>query len=183
MTTSYCLFPVNTSDAEVITRSVDVPAMRNGPLFRTMFPTDGTMSSTAREVMTQWYIDGMEEALKDQSDHMCLKRASALVMALMTANYGQLASADLRSSNARVATTRRSTTSSQRKKRHTIPRVPLPGSRDGENCLRHSTLTAGLPFQRNSGQSAGESWRGWTIYVVSLLWPCIRMFKGKESGP
>lgn len=64
---------MNTSDAEVITRSVDVPAMQNGPLFRTMFPTYGTMSSTAREVMTQWYIDGLEEALKDQSDHMLLK--------------------------------------------------------------------------------------------------------------
>lgn len=73
MTTSYCLFPIDTSDAEVITSSIDVPAMQNDPLFRTMFPTYSNMSPTAREVMTQWYIDGLEEALKDQSNHMFLK--------------------------------------------------------------------------------------------------------------
>lgn len=47
--------------------------MQNGPLFRTMFPTYSPKSSEAREVMTQWYIDGLEEALKDQSGHMFFK--------------------------------------------------------------------------------------------------------------
>lgn len=73
MTTSYRLVPVDTSDAEDITRGVDIPAMQNGPLFRTTFPTCSTMSSEAWEVMTQWYINGLEEALKDQSDRMFFK--------------------------------------------------------------------------------------------------------------
>lgn len=64
MATSLYLLPVNTPDVEVITRSVDIPVMQNRPLFRTMFRTYSTMSSAAWDVMMQWYIDWLEEALE-----------------------------------------------------------------------------------------------------------------------
>lgn len=47
--------------------------MQNGPLFRMMFPTYSTMSLADRNVMTQWYIDGLEVALEGQGDHTFLK--------------------------------------------------------------------------------------------------------------
>lgn len=67
------LLPVGPSDAEAITRGVDVPSMLNGPLFRTMFPTYSTMSPEERDEMVQWYIDGLEEALADPGDEFYLK--------------------------------------------------------------------------------------------------------------
>lgn len=54
-------------------RGVHAPAMQNGPLFGTMFPTYSTISSAARDVMTQWYIDRLKEALEGEGDHMFLK--------------------------------------------------------------------------------------------------------------
>lgn len=34
-----------------------------------MFPTYSTIPSAARDVMTQWYIDRLKEALEGQGDH------------------------------------------------------------------------------------------------------------------
>lgn len=47
--------------------------MQNGPLLRIMFPTYSTMSLADRNVITQWYTDGLEEALEGQGDHTFLK--------------------------------------------------------------------------------------------------------------
>lgn len=61
---------------------------------------------------------------------------------------GQLATAGARSLHVPAAAMRRATSSSQRKRRRTTPTTP--GSRDGECCLVHSMLAAGLPFQKDS---------------------------------
>lgn len=67
------LLPVGPSDAEALSRGVDVPSMLNGPLFRTMFPTYSTMSPQERDEMVQWYTDGLEEALAEPGDEFYLK--------------------------------------------------------------------------------------------------------------
>lgn len=73
MASSIFLFPVEASEAKLITRDIEIPAHLNGPLPRTMFPTHGAMTSAERDVMTQWYIDMLEEALEDPKDELFLK--------------------------------------------------------------------------------------------------------------
>lgn len=166
MTTSYCLFPIDTSDAEVITRNVDVLAMQNGPLFRTMFPTYSSMSSTAREVITQWYIDGLEEALKDQSDHMFLKACQCTgddVDDSQLQPVGFCGCEIIVRAHSHDAT-KHHQQPAQKETYNTT--TTTTGKQRRGDCPIHSRLTTGLPFRRNSGWSGNECWRGWIMYVA-----------------
>lgn len=73
MASSIELSPVSPSDAETITRHVEVPALLNGPLFRTMFPTFENFTSTEWEEMVLWHVDGLEEALENPKNELFLK--------------------------------------------------------------------------------------------------------------
>src|SRR6266566_3971126 len=59
------LSEVDVSDAESIARHVEVPAMQNSPLYRTMFPRSDTMPEAQKEEITQWYINMLEDAFQD----------------------------------------------------------------------------------------------------------------------
>lgn len=67
------LLPILRSEAELITRTVDLPAMLRGPLFRTMFPTWKNFTPVDAEEMAQWYIEGLEEALEDPRNEIFFK--------------------------------------------------------------------------------------------------------------
>ncbi|KAI5865851.1 acyl-CoA N-acyltransferase [Durotheca rogersii] len=57
---------VDVSDAENIARYVQVPAMQNGPLYRTMFPLSDTITETQRDEIIRWYADMLEDAFQDR---------------------------------------------------------------------------------------------------------------------
>jgi hypothetical protein len=57
---------VDVSDAENIARYVEVPAMQNGPLYRTMFPRSDTITENGREEIIRWYADMLEDAFRDR---------------------------------------------------------------------------------------------------------------------
>jgi hypothetical protein len=63
---SFTLSEVDVSDAECIARHVDVPAMQNGPLYRTMFPRSDTITETQREEIIRWYVEMLEDAFQDR---------------------------------------------------------------------------------------------------------------------
>ena len=62
---SFTLSKANISDAEDIARHVDVPAMQNGPLYRTMFPRFETITEAQTNEIIRWYVEMLEDALQD----------------------------------------------------------------------------------------------------------------------
>ncbi|KAI4870360.1 acyl-CoA N-acyltransferase [Hypoxylon rubiginosum] len=63
---SFTLSGVDISDAEDIARYVLVPAMQNGPLYRTMFPQSDTVTKQQRDEIVRWYTDMLEDAFEDR---------------------------------------------------------------------------------------------------------------------
>ncbi|KAK5993386.1 hypothetical protein PT974_06816 [Cladobotryum mycophilum] len=63
---TFILSDVDTSEAESITRIIEVPAMQNGPLYQTMFPQSDTITEAQKEEITRWYTEMLEEALDDR---------------------------------------------------------------------------------------------------------------------
>jgi hypothetical protein len=57
------LSKVELCDVESIVRHVEVPAMQNGPLFRTMFPT---ITEAQKGEIIRWSADIFEDAFEDQ---------------------------------------------------------------------------------------------------------------------
>ncbi|KAI0836781.1 acyl-CoA N-acyltransferase [Hypoxylon sp. FL0890] len=72
---SFSLSEVEVSDAEDIARYVQVPAMQNGPLYRTMFPLSDTMTEEQRNEVIRWYADMLEDAFQDRWENF-LKASS-----------------------------------------------------------------------------------------------------------
>lgn len=63
----FTLCDVGISDAENIARHVEVPAMRNGPLYLTMFPSRPETTEAARtDQAIHWYANMLEDAFQDQ---------------------------------------------------------------------------------------------------------------------
>ncbi|KAK3897892.1 acyl-CoA N-acyltransferase [Staphylotrichum tortipilum] len=63
---SFTFSDVDVSDAENIARHVEVPAMQNGPLYRTMFPRSDTITEAGREEVVRWYCEMLEDAFQDR---------------------------------------------------------------------------------------------------------------------
>lgn len=63
---SFTLFEVDVSDAANIARYIEVPAMQNGPLYRTMFPRSNTMTKVQRGEVIRWYTSLLEDAFQDR---------------------------------------------------------------------------------------------------------------------
>ncbi|KAM6514117.1 hypothetical protein FALCPG4_015279 [Fusarium falciforme] len=63
---SFTLSEASVSDAEGIARHVEVPAMQNGPLYRTMFPRSDAITGTQKEEIIRWYAEMLEDALQDR---------------------------------------------------------------------------------------------------------------------
>jgi hypothetical protein len=63
---SFTFSDVDVTDAENIARYVEVPAMQNGPLYRTMFPRSDTITETGREEIIRWYAEMLESAFQDR---------------------------------------------------------------------------------------------------------------------
>ncbi|KAG8426353.1 hypothetical protein J3459_008265 [Metarhizium acridum] len=63
---SFTLSEAGVSDAEGIARHVEVPAMQNGPLYRTMFPRSDAITGTQKEEIVRWYVEMLEDALQDR---------------------------------------------------------------------------------------------------------------------
>lgn len=63
---SFTLSEVDVTDAECIARHAEVPAMQNGPLYRTMFPRSETITETQREEIIRWYVEMLEDAFQDR---------------------------------------------------------------------------------------------------------------------
>lgn len=66
--TDFKLSDVEVSDARDIGHHVEVPAMQNGPLYRTMFPQFNTLTETQKEQITRWYIDMLEAAFEAREE-------------------------------------------------------------------------------------------------------------------
>ncbi|KAK5637375.1 hypothetical protein RRF57_013087 [Xylaria bambusicola] len=66
--TDFKLSDVDVSDAQHIGRHVEVPAMQNGPLYRTMFPRSNTVTEAQMEQITRWYIEMIEDAFQSQQE-------------------------------------------------------------------------------------------------------------------
>ncbi|KAI0530105.1 hypothetical protein GGR58DRAFT_508820 [Xylaria digitata] len=63
------LTAVDLADAADLVKQVDFPAMRDGPLYRLMFPDPSTLPGDQREAILQWYIAGLEEALMKEKQN------------------------------------------------------------------------------------------------------------------
>lgn len=72
----FTLSEVDVSDADSIARYVEVPAMQNGPLYRTMFPRSDLTTETQRDEAIRWYADMLEDAFQDRCESF-LKACSA----------------------------------------------------------------------------------------------------------
>jgi hypothetical protein len=66
--TDFKLSDVEVSDAQDIGHHVEVPAMQNGPLYRTMFPQFNTVTEAQKEQITRWYIEMLEDAFQAQEE-------------------------------------------------------------------------------------------------------------------
>ena len=62
----FTLSEVDVSDADSIARHAEVPAMQNGPLYRTMFPQSDTITETHREEIIRWYVEMLDDAFQDR---------------------------------------------------------------------------------------------------------------------
>ncbi|KAL7806098.1 hypothetical protein V8C44DRAFT_351844 [Trichoderma aethiopicum] len=67
---------VQVSDAKSIAQHVHVPAMQNGPLYKTMFPQAATMTEAQKHEVIDWYSDMLTDAFEDGSESF-LKVSSA----------------------------------------------------------------------------------------------------------
>lgn len=72
---SFTLSEFDISDAESIAQHIEVPAMQNGPLYRTMFPRS-TIRETQREEIIRWYVEMLEDAFQNRWESL-LKACSA----------------------------------------------------------------------------------------------------------
>ncbi|QPG96626.1 hypothetical protein C2857_004777 [Epichloe festucae Fl1] len=61
---------ISVSDAERIVRKVDYPAMRDGPLFRLIFPSRATTTEAQQNEIIQWYAEGLEDALRCKANKL-----------------------------------------------------------------------------------------------------------------
>ncbi|KAI1425025.1 hypothetical protein F5Y12DRAFT_784955 [Xylaria sp. FL1777] len=66
--TDFKLSDVEVSDAQDIGHPVEVPAMQNGPLYRTMFPLFNTVTEAQKEQITRWYIEMLEDAFQAREE-------------------------------------------------------------------------------------------------------------------
>jgi hypothetical protein len=64
---AFILSDVDVADAESIARNVQEPAMRNGPLYRTMFPSE-SITPVQREEVICWYAEMLDEAFRDRKE-------------------------------------------------------------------------------------------------------------------
>lgn len=64
------LAAVDPADAGDLVRQVDFPAMQDGPLYRLISPDPSTLTEDAREEILQWYIDGLGNALKNETGNL-----------------------------------------------------------------------------------------------------------------
>ncbi|KAJ3561217.1 hypothetical protein NPX13_g9035 [Xylaria arbuscula] len=67
---------IEVSDAQDIGQHVEVPAMQNGPLYRTMFPQFDTVTEAQKGEITRWYIDMLENAFEEPREERFLKAHS-----------------------------------------------------------------------------------------------------------
>ncbi|KAL7813481.1 acyl-CoA N-acyltransferase [Trichoderma gracile] len=65
---SYNLSDVKVSDADSIARHVEVPAMQNAPLYRTMFPQASTMTAAQKSEVIAWYSDMLTDAFENGAE-------------------------------------------------------------------------------------------------------------------
>jgi hypothetical protein len=65
---AYNLSDVKVSDADNIARNVEVPAMQNSPLYRTMFPQAATMTEAQKNEVIDWYSDMLTDAFLDGAE-------------------------------------------------------------------------------------------------------------------
>jgi hypothetical protein len=70
------LSEVGIPDAKDIAQYVEVPAMQNGPLFRTMFSQFNTIAEAQKEQITCWYTEILEDAFQNQQERF-LKACSS----------------------------------------------------------------------------------------------------------
>lgn len=64
MRTAVTLSEADASDAEAIARHVEVPAIQNDPLYRTMFPRFDAMTEEQKEEIVRWYAETLEGAMR-----------------------------------------------------------------------------------------------------------------------
>jgi len=62
----FILSDVNVGDGERISRYIEVPAMRNGPLHQLMFPPASSLSLEQNEEIIRWYTNMLEVAFVDR---------------------------------------------------------------------------------------------------------------------
>lgn len=67
--TDFKLSDVEVSDAQDIGHYVEVPAMQNGPLYRTMFPQFNTVTEAQKEQITRWYIEMLKDAFQAREEN------------------------------------------------------------------------------------------------------------------
>ncbi|ROT42227.1 hypothetical protein SODALDRAFT_267438 [Sodiomyces alkalinus F11] len=65
---SFVLSDVDISNAESLSRYVEVPAIWNTPLFRVMFPSAENMHETERDEVVRWYADMLRDAPKNRAE-------------------------------------------------------------------------------------------------------------------
>lgn len=68
--THFNLSEVDDSDAQQTAQYVEVPAMQNGPLYRTMFPQFDTMTEPQKREIVDWYADTLEDASRDPWENL-----------------------------------------------------------------------------------------------------------------
>ncbi|KAI1380155.1 acyl-CoA N-acyltransferase [Hypoxylon crocopeplum] len=61
-------FKLSDIDARDIGHHVEVPAMQNGLLYRTMFPQFNTVTEAQKEQITRWYIEMLEDAFQAREE-------------------------------------------------------------------------------------------------------------------
>jgi hypothetical protein len=64
--TGFKVSDIEVSDAQDIGRHIEVPAMHNGPLYRTMFPQLNIATEAQKEQIIRWYIEMLEDAFQAQ---------------------------------------------------------------------------------------------------------------------
>ncbi|POR33930.1 Uncharacterized protein TPAR_05883 [Tolypocladium paradoxum] len=67
---------VDVLNAEHIVRTVDFPAMQDGPLYRLMFPSWADTTEAQQKEIVQWYAEGLKDALRRKTDNFLQIRVS-----------------------------------------------------------------------------------------------------------
>ncbi|KAI0541619.1 hypothetical protein GGR58DRAFT_510709 [Xylaria digitata] len=63
--THFNLSEVDIPDAEDIIQYVEIPAMQNGPLYRTMFPQFDSVTEAQKGQIIRWYTEMLEDAFQN----------------------------------------------------------------------------------------------------------------------